>query len=72
MEIFIIIILAIIGLELYLVLGKMHRIGDLLQRIWEGLFNTPRGGLGRLDYLEYIHTELEKMIKSQEKKDLNK
>ncbi len=61
METFIIILLIVIVLELYNILGRLRHIDDVLQRIWQGLFNDSHGGLGRLDYLKYIDTKLEKI-----------
>ncbi len=68
MEILIIILLLVVVITLVLILNKLTNVNDLIERIWHGLFNTPHGGLGRLDYLQYIHNQIEKIIKSKENK----
>lgn len=64
MEIIITILLTIIVLELYFVLDRLEYVKDLLQRIWQGLFNTPNNGLSMLNCLE----KFEKITKLKEEK----
>lgn len=63
-----IIILLLIGIayELYCIYNELRHTNDLFQRTWQGLFNDPHGGLGQLNYLQYIHSWLERTEKKKE------
>lgn len=61
MEITIAVLLGVIAILLNRSINEQLKTRDLLEKIWQGLFNTPHSGLPMLNYLQYIHDELEKI-----------
>jgi len=67
MEIIIAILLGVIAMLLNRSINEQVKTRTLLEKIWSGLFNIPNSGLPMLSYLEYIHNEIKKIKKYDDK-----